>query len=142
MNKREELLRNREYVVSQMQLSLLNLVGNYKDQNKVKDYQLAKKLGVSKGYVSQLLNATSDHKLSKIAELALACNTMPLLYFVDLDTFIKEDAEDKYFELFPTVRKQGITYEIKNSTPGKSQERFIANPIAFSEGKYTVNLAK
>ena len=34
--------------------------------------QLAEYLGVSKGYVSQLLNGDYDHRMSKFFELALA----------------------------------------------------------------------
>jgi len=71
---REELLSTKEYVVSQIQLNLLNLIGDYKKKNKLKDFQLADELGVSKGYVSQLLNVTFDHKISKLVDLALACD--------------------------------------------------------------------
>lgn len=116
MTKREKLLRNREYVIAQMQLNLLNLIGNYKDSKNLKDYQLAEELGVSKGYVSQVLNATYDHKLSKIADLALACNAMPLLNFVDLDRFINEDADGKYFEIYPTIRPERVVFSTQQYT--------------------------
>lgn len=129
MNKREKLLRNREYVVSQMQLNLLNLIGNYKDKKKLKDYQLAEKLGVSKGYISQVLNATYDHKLSKIADLSLAFNAMPLLYFVDLDTFIEEDANGKYYEIFPTIRPEPIVF----SAPPKQYTHSYLNILSTPE---------
>ena len=111
---REELLRNKEYVVSQIQLTLLNLIGNYQQKNNLKDFQLADELGVSKSYISQLLNVTFDHKISKLVDLALACNTMPLVHFVDLNEFIQNDRQDKVYEIFPIPRVQGITYESKN----------------------------
>jgi|SRR5580658_3370254 transcriptional regulator with XRE-family HTH domain len=111
---REELLSTKEYVVSQIQLNLLNLIGDYKKKNKLKDFQLADELGVSKGYVSQLLNVTFDHKISKLVDLALACDTMPLVYFVDLKEFIQQDANDKVYNIFPVSRPKNVTYEVKN----------------------------
>jgi transcriptional regulator with XRE-family HTH domain len=112
--KRESLLRSKEYVTSQIQLNLLNLMGEYKKNKNLKDYQLAEKLGVSKGYISQILHATYDHKISKLAELALACNAMPLIYFVDLDQFIFDDSKGKLFELVPVKPKKK-----KRSVPRK-----------------------
>ncbi len=109
--KRANLLKSKDYIVSTIQLALLNLIGDYKKKKKLKDYQLANELGVSKGYVSQLLNATFDHKISKVVDLALACNKMPLIYFVDLDEFIRQDADDKVFAIFPVIRPRDIMYE-------------------------------
>jgi transcriptional regulator with XRE-family HTH domain len=106
--KREKLLRSKDYITSTLQLNLLNLIGEYKSKQKLKDYQLAEELGVSKGYVSQLLNATFDHKISKVVDLALACNKMPLMFFVDLEEFIKNDSEDKVYGIFPVVRVKAI----------------------------------
>jgi transcriptional regulator with XRE-family HTH domain len=112
---REELLKNKEYVVSQIQLNLLNLIGNYQEKNNLKDFQLADELGVSKSYISQLLNVTFDHKISKLVDLALACNTMPLIYFVDLNEFIQKDREDKVYELFPVNRRKNMTFEVRSN---------------------------
>ena len=111
---REELLRTKDYAFSQIQLNLLNLIGDYKKKKNLKDFQLADELGVSKGYVSQLLNVTFDHKISKLVELALACNTMPVIYFVDLKEFIQQDANDKVYNIFPVPRPKNVTYEIQN----------------------------
>ena len=107
--KRENLVKSREYIISQIQLNLLNLIGTYKENKKLKDYQLAEELGVSKGYVSQILHATFDHKISKIVDLALACNAMPLIYFVDLEQFVNDDARDKVYALVPVARPKKIS---------------------------------
>lgn len=109
--KREELLRSKDYIVTQLQLSLLNLIGDYKDKHHLKDYQLAEQLGVSKGYVSQILNGSFDHKISKVVDLALVCNVMPLLHFIDMNEFIANDARDKVYEAFPVQRPQNIVFE-------------------------------
>ena len=106
--KRENLVKSREYIISQIQLNLLSLIGTYKESKNLKDYQLAEKLGVSKGYVSQILHATFDHKISKIVDLALACHVIPLIYFVDLEQFVKDDARDKVYVLVPVARPKKI----------------------------------
>lgn len=108
---REDLIQSKEYIVSQFQLKLLNLIGNYKRENNLKDYQIAEKLHVSKGYISQILNATFDHKISKLVELALACDAVPIINFVDIDKYVWDDANDKYYELMPMIRPRAMTWE-------------------------------
>jgi transcriptional regulator with XRE-family HTH domain len=107
--KREKLIRSKNYIISQLQLNLLNLIGNYKNTNKLKDYQLAEKLNVSKGYISQVLNATYDHKISKVVDLSLACNAVPIIHFVDMEEYVKNDREDKVYELIPLIRPRSLT---------------------------------
>ena len=113
--KREKLIKSKGYIVSQIQLGLLNLIGKYKDERKLKDYQLAQELGVSKGYVSQLLNATYDHKISKVVDLSLACNAVPLVFFVSLDEYLKNDKEDNVYRIFPVKRPRLVTYNSETS---------------------------
>lgn len=107
---REELIKDKNFIVSGIQLQLLNLIEGYMKKNKLNRDKLAKELKVSKGYVSQLLNVSYDHKISKLVDLALSCNAMPLFYFVDLDKYIKDDASDKVYELMPVVRLRNMTY--------------------------------
>jgi len=90
--KREELLKSPEYWVTQVQLSLFGLLEAYCRENNLNRTQLAEKLGVTKGYVSQVMNGDFDHKISKLADLALACGKVPLIRFEDLDTYIADDA--------------------------------------------------
>lgn len=105
---REQLIKSREYITSKIQLDLLDLIGNYKDKKKLKDYELASELGVSKGYVSQLLNATYDHKISKVVDLALACNAVPILRFVDMNAYLETDAKDQVYCLVPMQRPRNV----------------------------------
>src|SRR5262245_24137329 len=109
--KREKLIKSKDYIISQIQLGLLNLIGNYKDKKKLKDYQLAGELGVSKGYVSQILNATFDHKLSKVVDLSLACNSVPVVFFIPLQEYLQADKEDKIYQPFAVQRPKQLTYD-------------------------------
>ncbi len=108
---REEFVKSEEFAFGKMQLGLLNMINDYMVAKKIKPKDLAHELGVSKGYISQLLNVTFDHKLSKVANLALSCNKMPILHFVDLDEYVKLDSQDKVLELMPMQRAKAMTYQ-------------------------------
>lgn len=91
--KREELLRNKGYWVSKIQIDLYNQLESYINENNTNRSELAKKLGVSKGYISQVLNGDFNHRISTLVELSLAINKVPIITFKDLDQFIQHDTE-------------------------------------------------
>ena len=93
--KREELLNSKEYWLSKIQIDLFNEVEKYMQRNGLNRTQLAEKLGVSKGYISQILNGDADHLISKLVELSLAIGMAPRLSFEDLDTLVKADSFNK-----------------------------------------------
>lgn len=110
--KREELLKNKEYWIVQIQNDLFCIMNEFMRKKKLNRTALAKRLGVSKGYVTQIFNGDFDHKISKLIELSLASGKVPILNFVDTDKFIKADKEDKIFELIPMKRPKEITYRL------------------------------
>ena len=78
---RTELLKSTAYWTQMLQLDVLELVNGYMKKHNMSPAQFAQHLGVSKGYVSQLLNGNFDHRISKLVELALACESVPSLSF-------------------------------------------------------------
>jgi transcriptional regulator with XRE-family HTH domain len=89
--KREELLKSKEYWTTKIQLDLFEMIHAYMKVNKLNQTQLAERLGVTKGYVSQLLNGNFDHKVSKLVEMALALGKIPQFAFTDLMDYLEED---------------------------------------------------
>lgn len=89
--EREELIRSKEYWLINIQNKVFNLLRNYKENKKLNQTQLASKMGVTKGYVSQILNGDYDHKVSKLVDLSLACNKVPILSFIEIDNYIEND---------------------------------------------------
>lgn len=63
--------------------SLVLEIKRYLRNEGLNQTQLAERLGVSKGYVSRLLNGNGDPKLSSILDLALAIGKEPVLGFTD-----------------------------------------------------------
>ena len=89
---RAELISSRGYWIAKIQIDLFNQLEQYMTENNLSRTQLAEKLGVTKGYVSQILNGDFDHKISKLVDLALAMGKVPEINYVDLANYIKDDA--------------------------------------------------
>jgi transcriptional regulator with XRE-family HTH domain len=114
---REDLLKSNEYWKVQLQNDLYGIIEEYMGKHNLTRSDLAENLKVTKGYVTQILNGEFDHKLSKLVELALTCNKVPLTYYVDVDEFVKNDSLGKVYEVFPITRMQHVIYESKNPQP-------------------------
>lgn len=83
--ERTEILNNAGYWTQDIQLDLYEAVNKYLEKNDMTRSAFAEKLGVSKGYVSQILNGEFNHKLSKFVELALACDLIPVMTLIPVD---------------------------------------------------------
>lgn len=77
----EELMLTPEYWTTRIQLELFNKVECYLKENKLTRSDFAKKIGVSKGYVTQILNGDFDHRLSKLVEISIAIGYFPDMSF-------------------------------------------------------------
>lgn len=95
---REELIQSKEYWIAKLQIDLFNEVELYMKKNGLNRAQFAEKLGVSKGYVSQILNGDADHRLSKFVELTLSIGLVPTLSFEDIET-LKEREKSGSFNI-------------------------------------------
>lgn len=70
-----------EYWTAQIQMKLLKLIQTYLDSNNMTRTELAQKLGVTKGYVSQVMAGDYDHRISKMVELTMAIGYIPDINF-------------------------------------------------------------
>lgn len=86
----EERMREEVYWTTKIQLELFREINNYLLDTGMTRTAFAEKLGVSKGYVSQILNGDFDHKLSKMVTLLLAVEKVPQLQFKELGLAIKQ----------------------------------------------------
>lgn len=88
---REELLSHKEYWLVSIQLDLYAHLETYMKEHNMSCIQLAEKLGVTKGYVSQILNGDFDHKISKLVELSLAIGLVPMIKYKPVEEVIEDD---------------------------------------------------
>lgn len=104
---RELLLKNSGYWTSKIQIDLYNQLEEFMKENKLNRSQLAEKLGVTKSYISQVLNGDFNHRISKLVEFSLAINKIPEIFFKDIDQLIKEE-NDGYI---------AVTWKLKQNKP-------------------------
>jgi transcriptional regulator with XRE-family HTH domain len=101
--KRKELLKSKEFWIVKIQNQLYEELEKYLRENNVSKTELANKMGVSKGYISQILNGDFDHKLSKLIEIIMVMDKVPILNLENIDDCINIDKEigiDKLNERF------------------------------------------
>ncbi len=78
-------MRNDEKIRIHLDLygSIVLEIKRYLRNEGINQTEFAERIGVSKGYVSRLLNGNGDPKLSSILDLALAIDKEPVLAFTD-----------------------------------------------------------
>lgn len=94
--KREELIQSKEYWITKIQIDLFNEVEAYMKANNLTRTQFAEKVGVSKGYISQILNGEADHRISKLVELALSIGLVPSVSFEKMEDVMRRDNAGYY----------------------------------------------
>lgn len=82
MKKLNDKYASPAYWTQLIQLMLYKNINAYLKEHHLTQKAFAEQLGVSKGYVSQILAGDFDHKLSKLTELALACDFVPQFEWV------------------------------------------------------------
>jgi len=93
---REELIQSKEYWMAKLQIDLFNEVEDYMQTNNLNRTQFAEKLGVSKGYISQILNGEADHRMSKLIELTLAIGLIPNVTYENATDLLKREENGCY----------------------------------------------
>ena len=124
MISREELLKTNEYWFETVQNEIYRIVSEYVEKEGNSQSKLAEKLGVSKGYISQIMNGNFNYTLKKMIELSLAVDKAPELLFKDINQCITEDNQ-KRFEMqyqayFNMSLQTSKTLNIKSGNTGNS----------------------
>jgi predicted XRE-type DNA-binding protein len=123
---REELLRNREWWIANIQNDLYAQIHDYMRKNNVNQNGVAEKLHFSKSYLSQVLKGNFDHKISKLVDMALALDKAPLIRYIDLDEYVKKDKE----------RQDYLT--VQSIPPAKNND-FHRMPVSYDKAVRSTN---
>lgn len=139
--KKSELLKNNGYWIAKIQIDLYNELSTFLSKNKMTQSAFAKKMGVSKGYISQVLNGDFDHRISKLVDLALAINKVPRVEFEDVDLIVKK-AETGYKEIKWGVysNNEDVDLDSSNYSGNEFEIKFIT-PYVDSNTKLVGNLS-
>lgn len=94
MYSKEELSQFPTYWMEKIQNELFRQLEDYMEREGLNRKQLAERLNVSKGYISQILNGNCNFTLKKIVELALAIDRFPIIQLVAENPLLQK--EEKY----------------------------------------------
>ncbi len=130
MFKADELANAPEYWLEKIQNGLYRELVDYLEKNEMSQVEFAQKLGVSKAYVSQIMNGRFNYTLIKLIELALAIEKVPDISFSNKDEYV---ASRKQIKLNQACRVTGKPGERVISIVG--QRHLTADPGKFMERK-------
>jgi transcriptional regulator with XRE-family HTH domain len=99
MLSRKEILTSPEYWFEEAQNELYRQVITFMEKEKLNQKQLAEKLGVSKGYISQILKGEFNYTLKKLIELSMAVGKVPVIEYKDMSELLHEDNHSRYLHL-------------------------------------------
>lgn len=100
---RNELITSDEYLLGNIQYELYEDIKQHFEKSGMKPIEYAAKLGVSKGYISQILNGNFDHKISKLISLYKGIGVIITgLQKVELKAYVEADTtKDNVLKLRP-----------------------------------------
>ena len=113
---RKEILKSPYYWTAMIQVALYNCAERFMAQSGKNRTQLAEHLGVTKGYVTQLLNGEYDHRLSKMVKLALAFGYVPQVTFVSVEKIIEKDSFESKNRWHSSYEKTVVRKDTKVKT--------------------------
>jgi transcriptional regulator with XRE-family HTH domain len=118
--KRDKLLKSKGYNLTKIQNELFRQLNEYIKVKGIKRTQFAKELGVSKGYVSQILNGEFDFKLSKLIELSLAIGKIPEITFKSIEEIKQKEKKEEISinERVYFIRRENAEYKFHASPTG------------------------
>ena len=123
MITREELLKTEEYWFETLQNGIYRMVAEYIEKEGINQTQLAEQLGVSKSYISQIMNGNFNYTLKKMIELSLAVNKAPDFEFRELDKYIQDDHQKRYemqYNTFFNLTGKQKTIPVSSGDTGNS----------------------
>jgi transcriptional regulator with XRE-family HTH domain len=128
----EERYNDPDFWTAKIQLELYRLIKEYLEETTISQNELARRLGVSKGYLSQVLNGNFDHKLSKLVSLALAVGRVPNVEFRQVDQMVKR-AKGEYDPLTVAFVSKSQTVNLRPSSEGVLRFPAQTTDIIFKE---------
>ncbi len=97
MKQRKELFKTPEYWLENIQNEIFRNVYSYMENADLNKAGLAKKLGFSRSYITQVLNGNFNFSLKKMIELSLAIGKVPKIEFENVESYVfdKEQRLDR-----------------------------------------------
>ena len=139
MITRSELLKSEEYWTEIIQLKLYNDIVEFVEESGLSNKEIARKIGVSKGRVSQILSGKNlNLRIDSLVKISLAINKVPNLYLEDIDRFINKDTNNKEGAVFTNDQDEipivwGIIDNFTNEIPKGQRINIPSTPESSME---------
>jgi len=131
----EERMQEEAYWTAKIQLEVFRQIDGYLEETGMTRSAFADKLGVTRGYVSQILNGEFDHKISKLVKLLLAIEKVPQLNFKSLDFAIKQ-AKGEVPQIHAVYKSPPQEVKIEVGGPSSSDQIKVSH----QKHKFTLNV--
>jgi plasmid maintenance system antidote protein VapI len=118
MKSREELYQTKEYWLESIQNEIFIQLEDFMQENNLNKAGLAKELGVSRAYITQILNGEFNFSLKKLIELSLAIGKVPNLHFQDMNEFINKK-EEQLAQINKNENRSSLSIAMDKRTPYK-----------------------
>ena len=120
MLTREELLNSPEYWFEEAQNELYRQVVSFMEKEGLNQTQLAERLGVSKGYISQILKGEFNYTLKKLIEISMAIGKVPKIRYQSIADVVNDDHRS---HRQPYSRAESTTYAAEPAVEYKKTSR-------------------
>lgn len=107
---REKILSSPVYWFDKAQNDLFRQFHYYMEGQNINQTQLAERLGITKGRVSQILQGESNFSMKTLIELGLSIGVIPKIKYVTIEDEIKADEEKKLEKQKFAAEKAKINY--------------------------------
>lgn len=97
MKNKKEIIKSPDYWFEKIQNEFFRQFYQYVHENKISQADFAKKLNVTKGYISQILNGHFNPTLKKLIELSIAINKIPEINFKDINQSANKNEHNRNF---------------------------------------------
>jgi transcriptional regulator with XRE-family HTH domain len=97
MITRSQLLQSPEYWFDEAQNEFYRQVTEYMNEEGLNQTQLAERLHVTKGYISQILKGEFNYTLKKLIELSLAIGKVPQIDYKSISEILVNDNSVSFF---------------------------------------------
>lgn len=94
---RDELIKSPDYWLGDYQVKLSEEMIKYLQKEGINQTQFAEKIGVSKSYISQVINGNFNYSIYKYIELALSIGKIPMVEFKDIQGIANEVNTEYYY---------------------------------------------
>jgi transcriptional regulator with XRE-family HTH domain len=131
MITRDDLLKSSEYWIEIIQNKVFNDVTEYIESKGISNKELAAKLGLSKGRISQILSGENlNFRLDTLVKLCLAIERVPDFRLSDINDFIERDTLSASSISFTEYGETNIMVEnFQRYIPGNDSKKIILYPI-------------